>query len=138
MFNKDQVTLVLTGWRTTKDLIANIEANKDIRASLDELNIPHWDAIGAYKEEGQSLISQEVSIIAHCKPQDINQVTGLVWEYEQDCVLVIDAYNSAWLMFPDHSCKHIGKLVVTTEDKAKEVGMYTYFLGEYYITEKGE
>lgn len=129
-------TVVLSGWRATQDLIANVEANNKIRATLSELNVKHWDAVGAYKEDGQALISQEVSIIAHCRNlEDMAKVKQAAWDSNQDSVLSITEYNQAFLVFPDDSCQHIGELKQVSEDKAKDAGIYTYFLGEYYIVE---
>lgn len=127
-------TIVMSAWRSNQDLITNMEATNALRHYLNTYEIQHWDAVGAYKEEGQSLIQQEVSHIIHCKnDNDVTVVCDMAKDLNQDCVLMIDSNNNAMLVFPNDKPVSLGILTVVSEDEAKTSGHYTYFLGEYYI-----
>lgn len=127
-------TVVMSAWRANNDLIANMEASKAMRAHLDSLGLAHWDAVGAYKEDGEALYTQEVSHIIHCGAADVSALKDYAArEHKQDCILVIkSADNSARLEFPSESM-NLGHLYKVDKNKALANGAYTYFLGDYYI-----
>lgn len=131
---KNQFTVVFSGWRATNDLIANMEASRRIREYLTDCGLPHWDAVGAYKEDGHNEHTQEVSHIVHCDESDVIELMYYaVNEHNQDCVLVIKSDdNSASLESPSESID-LGTLYKTDKVSAQLNGCYTYFLGDYYV-----
>lgn len=130
----NQYTVVFSAWRTSNDLIANIEASKAARLSLDALGLPHWDAVGSYLECDAGEHKQEVSHIVHCKSaQDVELIKDIAWQYNQDCVMIVEQDNTAYLAFNHGDTMEIGVLTTVSKEVAHDNDCYTYFLGEYYV-----
>lgn len=127
-------TVVFSAWRSNQDLITNIEASKQARAFLDGLGLPHWDAVGAYKEEIHSEHTQEVSHVIHCRMEDVSAIEDYAFTHcDQECILLIDhSDNEASLYYPQAS-EVIGTIKQVNKEEAQKNGCYTYFLGEYFI-----
>lgn len=131
---KNQMTVVFSAWRATNDLVANMEASKAVRKFLTDCELPHWDAIGAYQEAGQTEHKQEVSHVVHCDESDVLDLMVYAQEiHKQDCILVITSDNQASLESQEDSIQ-LGELIKATKQQAMNQGAYTYFLGDYYIT----
>jgi hypothetical protein len=131
---KNQYTVVFSAWRAANDLIANMEASKRVREYLTGCDLPHWDAVGAYKEDGQATHKQGVSHIVHCDESDVEDLIAYACvTHNQGYVLVIKSDdNSASLESLDNSID-LGTLQQVSKDEAHSNLAYTYFLGNYYI-----
>ncbi|AHK11944.1 SAM-dependent methyltransferase [Vibrio phage CHOED] len=134
---QNQYTVVFSAWRAGNDLITNIEASKRVRIFLDECKLPHWDAVGAFKEANHTHHTQEVSHVVHCADEDdvLALITYACTVFAQDCVLVVKSSdNSASLESPTESID-LGTLTQVNQALARKNEVYTYFLGDYYICE---
>lgn len=131
---KSQFTVVFSAWRATNDLIHNMTASQQARQFLTDCGLPHWDAVGAYKELGHTEHTQEVSHIVHCDESDVMELMRYaVNTHNQDCVLVIKSDDNSASLESLHDSIDLGQLVKVSESTAKHNESYTYFLGEYYI-----
>lgn len=133
---KTQYTVVFSAWRASNDLITNMEASHKARQFLTDCGLPHWDAVGAYRELGQRSHSQEVSHVVHCDEDNIPDLKSYAHHvHNQDAILVIKSDdNSASLELSNDSID-LGHLVKVSKSTAQHNQAYTYFLGDYYICE---
>lgn len=132
--NTNQITVVFSAWRATNDLIENMEASQAARKFLTDCGLAHWDAIGAYKEDGQDAFTQEVSHVVHCDAQDVLDLMVYAQEvHKQDCILVINSDGNTATLESQTSTVELGTLQQVTRQQAATNGAYTYFLGDYFI-----
>lgn len=127
-------TVIFSAWRSTNDLIANMEASEKARQELIELNIMNLEGVGSYQEHQAERPTQEVSHVALCADlKEVNKVRRLARELNQDSVLLIDSLGRATLDFLNGSMVQLGRFERVTKETAKAEEHYTYIAGTYYI-----
>lgn len=127
-------TVIFSAWRSTNNLIANMEASEKARISLIEHDIMNVEGVGSYQEHQAEKPTQEVSHIALCGSlKDVNKVRRLARELEQDSVLLVDNLGRATLDFLNGSMVQLGRFTEVSKEVAQAEEHYTYIAGTYYI-----
>lgn len=127
-------TVIFSAWRSTNNLIANIEASEKARISLIEHDIMNIEGVGSYQEHQAEKPTQEVSHIALCGDlKAVNKVRRLARELEQDSVLLVDNLGRATLDFLNGSMVQLGRFTEVSKEVAQAEEHYTYISGTYYI-----
>lgn len=130
---ESHAVVILSGWRANQSLDANYDNTLRIRSDLDSLGYQHHDCVGAYLEDGQHEIKQEVShIIDVDSDERIDDLLIMAQANKQDCIMVLKD-DKACLYFPNKTEGPLGTLVEVTEDEAKYHGFYTYWRTRYFV-----
>lgn len=127
-------TVIFSAWRSTNNLIENIEASEKARHALIELDIMNIEGVGSYQEHHAEKPTQEVSHLALCRGKDdINNVRRMARELEQDSVLLVDNLGRATLDFLNGSMVQLGRFTKVSKETAQAEEHYTYAAGSYYV-----
>lgn len=79
-----KVSIVMSAMVSGRDTRTNLDAHFDLREDLVGLGFEPVSALGKYQGE------TELSYIVPCKLSDLQKFTKLAYEYEQECILVIN------------------------------------------------
>lgn len=80
-----KVSIVMSVMVSGRSTQTNLDAHFDLREDLVGLGFEPVPAMGSYKGE------LELSYVIPCKLSDLQKFTSIAYEYEQECILVVEA-----------------------------------------------
>ena len=106
---------------------------------IARLGLPYKVLTGSYKGVKERsylvLVSSDENSFA-VDMDKISRIKDLAWEYNQECVLFVDAQRLATVIYPNGKTVEVGKYV--REDKAKallqDAWTYDFTADQYWVT----
>ena len=83
--------------------------------------------LGRYKGE------PEVSITFGMFQENQHKIAGLLFEFEQECALVVDASGFAWYLFPDNRLIPLMGYLQEVQEYPADAEGYTYWRNKWWI-----
>lgn len=138
MINSTAKFVVLaSAFRANLSNETNLRRHVDVRFTLDANGFQHKDVLGYYREDGQMLGKEELSLAIPCKTsQQIKMLARIFCDcYKQDCIAVWNRdSNTLWLADKEgHVFSNCGNMRMSPN--APDAQAWTYCGGFYWYAE---
>jgi len=133
------ITVIASAFRADADLRTNHTNHKRALSLLASNGLSAHEAIGSWKEEGQEVAAQELSLVISASWDNLQGLRALFLEgFKQDAILIINEMEGrlASLAFNDGTSMDLGAFQEIPEAEALASECYTFMDGSYYVAKE--
>jgi len=118
--------IIISGELSTNTPAVNEQRTRCLQSNLDDLGVNYVACFGQYKGDREKSF---LVYLEHYNGYDESFFSAMAENFNQDCILYRDKYDTVEFIYSTHREKTDKKLAEITPLKASRVEAYTYFYG---------